>query len=53
MSRKGVKSPYQFLYIDFIGPITPMKFGAKKHFFIFTDDNIHITEPYIGRRKSK
>lgn len=51
--QERAKRLYQFLYTDLIGPIIPMGFGAKRYFFIFTDDNTYIIKTYTGIRKSK
>lgn len=41
------------MYIDLIGPITPIEFGAKRYFFMFTDDHTRITKTYTEKRKSE
>lgn len=43
---------YQFVYINFIGPINPVSFGRECYFFIFTDDYTRITEIYTGTKKN-
>lgn len=43
MSQQKAEKPYQFVYTDLVGPITPIGFRAKKYFFTFTDDYMHIT----------
>ncbi len=47
------KRAYQFVYINLVGPITPIGFGAERYFFTFTDDHMRITETYTGKRKSE
>lgn len=51
--QERAKRPYQFVYTDLVGPMTPLRFGAKSYFFTFSDDNTRITETYTGRQKSK
>lgn len=51
MFQQRVNRLYQFVYTDFVRPITPVRFGAKRYFFMFTDDNTHILETYTRRQK--
>lgn len=43
------KRPYQFVHIDLIGLIILMEYGVKRYFFMFTNNNIRITESYTNR----
>lgn len=51
--QERAKRPYQFIYIDLVGPIMLVEFGAKRYFFTFTDDHTRITKTYTVRQKSK
>ena len=53
MPQKKVKGPYQYIYIGFIGPIMSIKFGIKRYFSIFTNDNIYILKTYTKSKKNK
>lgn len=43
--------PYQFIYTDLVGPITPTGFSGERYFFTFTDDCTRHTETYTGTKK--
>lgn len=47
--QERAKRAYQFIYTDFIGPITPIGFDAERYFFTFTDNHTRITKTYTGR----
>ena len=45
-------TPYQYIYTDLVGPITPTGFSGERYFFTFVDDCIRYTETYSGTKKS-
>ncbi len=51
--QESAKRPYQLIHTDLVGPITPIRFGAERYFFMFTDDHTRIFETYTGKRKSE
>lgn len=53
MSQQKIEKPYQFVYTDFIGPITLIGFKAEKYFFTFIDNYTRIIKTYIVKQKSK
>lgn len=53
MLQERAKRLNQFVIIDLVRLITLVEFGAKKYFFMFTNNNTYTMETYIGRQKSK
>ena len=51
--QERAKRPYQFIHTDFVGPITPIGFGAERYFFTFKDNHTRITKTYTRKRKIK
>ncbi len=50
--KKRSQQPYQFIHTDLVGPINPVRFSGKRHFFTFTDDCTRYTEIYTGSKKN-
>lgn len=44
---------YQYIYVDFMGPIMLISFGKEQYFFMFTDNNTCITKTHIVKQKSE
>lgn len=43
--------PYQFIYTNLVGLISPITFGKEQYFFIFMDDFSRHTETYTRIKK--
>lgn len=50
--QEGAKKVYQFIYTDFIGLITLIRFEVERYFFTFTNDHTYITKMDIEKQKS-
>lgn len=42
--QEKAERPYQFIYTDLDGPITPLGFGGERYFFTFIDDYTRYTK---------
>jgi hypothetical protein len=53
MPQERAIRPFQFIYIDLVGPITPVGFKGERYYVSFTDDYIRFTIVYTVRIKDK